>query len=817
MEKNHKNTSSIITLEFMLEAKSDKHFHQDIELIYVLSGKLETFIEEEVFLMGKDDLVVINTDKEHYFIDIDDAFVACLTISYAKLSALLEQEYILFECNSVIDKGNDYKKIKAIIQNIFNQSIYGLPSNKILLNSLYYQFLNMLTNQFLVIKKDMGLEFIKHRHDDRINEISHYIRLNYNRDIGLNDLANKLYLSDAYLSKYIKKQFGVSFTRLLNTERLNQAVSDLTYTNLPIIKIAMENGFANVTTFNRAFKERYNTTPSLFRQRLYHKNEIDIEKQIQKQKLVKEKMEAYFEGVSAKYPAGDKYAQDIAVDANFKSDKLLNNNWCELINIGAAADLLMSNFQEHLLYLKRKLNYKYVRFWDIYSKEMLINIHADNGKYNFGKLDYILEFLVANQIKPYIELGFKPIRILKNVHVALKADEQKERFADDEKMCDFFSALTRHLINRFGAEEIETWYFEVWLESEEKYLELEYNNYAFTEQQIDSYLKTFSLIAGTIRKYLPSVHIGGAGLGAAGKLKKLNDILRKWAEMEEQPNFLSLNIYPYIGDIEQSCKTVKMVTDDHFVLNAIKRVKELLNEIAFSVPELHVTEFNLALSSRNAFNDHYGKGAYLMKTIMECIDQTDVLGYWIGSDIFSDFNDTNEFLFGGPGLLTKQGIPKPSFYAIEMLNLLQKFLLDKGENHIITASGHHMWRMVCHNYKKLNYNFYLTPEDEIRYEEISSMFEDNHQLKIRFKMKNLENGIYMVKTSYINQNTGSIQDEWARMDKESDLDIEEIEYLKRITTPQRAMKKYLVNNHMLEFEVNLEPNEIRNVYILLKQ
>ncbi|MDT2258010.1 helix-turn-helix transcriptional regulator [Paenibacillus larvae] len=51
----------------------------------------------------------------------------------------------------------------------------------------------------------------------------------------------------------------------MNEVRLKKAVPELLHTEHPILKIAMNNGFANVKTFNKCFKDHYGMTPSEFR------------------------------------------------------------------------------------------------------------------------------------------------------------------------------------------------------------------------------------------------------------------------------------------------------------------------------------------------------------------------------------------------------------------------------------------------------------------------------------------------------------------------------------------------------------------------
>lgn len=131
-----------------------------------------------------------------------------------------------------------------MIAKIFNETLKD-GNDKIYLNSLYYQMLHILTGNFLLTAKDIRYENEKNRTDDRMQEIFAYIRTNYRQNITLNDLAEQLYLSPTYLSKYIKRKCNVNFMELINTVRLGHAMEELMYTDESVMKIAMDNGFAS--------------------------------------------------------------------------------------------------------------------------------------------------------------------------------------------------------------------------------------------------------------------------------------------------------------------------------------------------------------------------------------------------------------------------------------------------------------------------------------------------------------------------------------------------------------------------------------------
>ena len=79
-----------------------------------------------------------------------------------------------------------------------------------------------------------------------------------------------------------------------------------------------------------------------------------------------------------------------------------------MINIGAASELLRFDIQKQIALIKEKMGVRYLRFWNPFSKEFKVEVTNSNKEYNFDKLDQIIDCLLDNQLKPFIDLGTKP-------------------------------------------------------------------------------------------------------------------------------------------------------------------------------------------------------------------------------------------------------------------------------------------------------------------------------------------------------------------------------------------------------------------------
>ena len=100
--------------------------------------------------------------------------------------------------------------------------------------------------------------------DERLLDITNYIYANY-KNVTLEDLSEKFFLSKPYLSKYIKEKSGMTFGDILKEIRMKKARAMLKSSSATVESIAESVGYQNVEHFNRTFKKLYNITPVQYR------------------------------------------------------------------------------------------------------------------------------------------------------------------------------------------------------------------------------------------------------------------------------------------------------------------------------------------------------------------------------------------------------------------------------------------------------------------------------------------------------------------------------------------------------------------------
>ena len=791
---------NIVRCCFSTKREQVMHFHQDIEIIYVLDGSLQINYEEESHHLNAEDFILINSKVRHEYVSEDEVLFGSLFIDYTMLTEIFGGEQPFFWCNSAEEKSESYEKMRYYIRQIFN--LYQATEGQAiaLKNSIYYQLIYLITSDFIVKKGMKQYDSLRGIQDERMNEIMSFIMTNYREPITLQELSERLYLSNAYLSKYIKKNFGMSFLKLLNNIRLDHAVSELLYSDKTILKVAMDNGFSNLASFNQVFKESYQITPAEYRTQMQKKTEAS--ENTENSMAVLEKVEQYLaSNLVSTSEAADSVVSVLEVDT--KKKEKTKKYWKRMINIGPAENLLRYDVRTQVQYIKENLGFEYMRFWQVFSEKMMIHIAEKNTKYNFTLLDQVIDFLVGLDIKLHIELGFKNHTIFEKIEASLLNKHDENNIAMIENNKGFLEELIRHWTRRYGMEVVESWY-----------IEIEKNSVVQENVDAEEYFKVFDTIAGIFKNYAPNIKVGGAGFSLNMMEEEFCQLLSEWKKKKYQPDFISLYSYPYLRDAEiLDAGRNPYSSDTSYLYHQIQQAKTDLRRVGMDETELLVTEWSSTLSNRNCMNDGVYKSAYIMKNLIENYGEVKALGYWVATDIFSESIDSDEFLFGGCGLISRNGICKPAYYAFDFMNHLEHYILGKNKNAIISYKENGLFFICCHNYKHLNFRYYSRNENEIELENQQRYYSDNESMQMSFKIDNVNNGTYIIKTFSVSQTNGNVQNEWKELDYFNDLSLPEVDYLKKWCQPKLTIHKVEAVNHTLIVETRIAAQEIQGIVV----
>lgn len=111
---------------------------------------------------------------------------------------------------------------------------------------------------------ETNIENLKHQLLDLMENKRPYLK----PDLTLAELSAYLATNRSYLSKLINNCFNQNFNQFINNYRLEEAKKYLTKdSKISMLDVCELCGFSSYHTFNRCFKEKYNTSPTIFKKK----------------------------------------------------------------------------------------------------------------------------------------------------------------------------------------------------------------------------------------------------------------------------------------------------------------------------------------------------------------------------------------------------------------------------------------------------------------------------------------------------------------------------------------------------------------------
>lgn len=803
MNKLYLSENQIIDFELLTERSKKNHFYTNLVFYYVLEGELKLILGGEEFVLQRGDFVALNAFRHHSYSMAQHTLVMGFAMSIGELGKYYDLESVDFRCNTAAGDLKQYDDVRRLLEACIS-NYYGKRSGsgRVLmhLNGIYYQLMERLMMEYVVYMRNDDIHSAPSEDEARVDMILNHIHRNYKNQISLNDLADKFYMSTSYISRYIKKMLGKNFSEYLTELRLDASVQELGEGEKSVARIAMDSGFPNIAAFNKAFREQYGMSPKAYRETL-----LKNQGQEERGGIVNEmeyRLLDYFEHEKINQEEKVEETVYLKVEVDSQNNTYMAKSWNKMINIGRVVSLLRKDMQEHLLFLKDRLDFEYVRMWDLYDDELKMNVTREDGRYNFSKLDKVVDFLVDNRMRPYFELGFKPnILMLAPPDLFLYHEPREILFHSEESAHRFFTALLVHFVNRYGMKEVSEWYFEFWCDPR------------IFEEGMEWYFHVFEVVSAAIKAVVPQSRVGGA-FDREYQCIDFEELIMQWSRRIMQPDFMGIYCFQirYLEDEKWKSRHMMCQEGFSFVEEYLLHKKRIMEKHGMNIP-IVVSEWNMTVVNRNVINDSCHKGTYIMDTLMRIHNMADMVGYWVGTDIFAETEEAPGLLDGCCGLISYHGICKPAFFAVDFLNRMGEYLLGRQEDVMVTMGGYDNYMIACCNHKNLNIQYFMQEERNLTIERIPHLYTDAAGLQIYVKINNVRNGAYHVKVRSISPQFGSVQDEWRRMGLVEDLNESDIDYLRRISTPRISVYEYEVSNCTLELSISLEAHEMQCIHI----
>jgi xylan 1,4-beta-xylosidase len=372
---------------------------------------------------------------------------------------------------------------------------------------------------------------------------------------------------------------------------------------------------------------------------------------------------------------GQQSGERVTIDANAPTTPL-PHFWEQMFGSGRANLSLRQDYRDDLRQVSAVTDLQYVRFHAILDDENGVYDEDAQGNpvYNFSYIDQIYDGLLLENVRPFVEISFMPKKLAARLdYHAFWYKQITSPPKDYAKWDALITAFAKHLLDRYGINEVSQWYFEVWNEPN---IDFWTGN---PKQQ--TYFELYDHTARALKAVSPRIRVGGP---ATAQAAWVGDMIAHAVQNNVPLDFVSTHVYG-----NDTSKDVfgddRRMAPHQMVCAAVEKVhKQILASARPNLP-LIWSEFNATYMNEPNVTDSIYMGPWMADTIRQCDGKVDVMSYWTFSDVFEEQGPVKTPFYGGYGLIAEDGIPKPAFNVFAMLHRLGDERITEPENDVLVT------------------------------------------------------------------------------------------------------------------------------------
>ena len=380
----------------------------------------------------------------------------------------------------------------------------------------------------------------------------------------------------------------------------------------------------------------------------------------------------------------------VAIDGNAPAHPF-PHFWEQMFGSGRATLSLRDRYRRDMRAVKAVTDFRLVRFHGILDRDVGVYTRDSQGRpdYNFTYIDQIYDGLLQQGVRPFVELSFMPPDMARR--------QQSMGFWYDPivappKEWQLWTALirhlARHLVERYGIDEVSQWYFEVWNEPN--------GSFWGGDPHETTYFHLYDLTARALKAVSPRLRVGGPATAQAAWVPAF---IHYCASRHVPVDFVSTHVY---GDdtADNVFGSHEMISRRDMVIRAVQKVHRQVEASPMRGLPIIFSEFNATYTGTEVdVTDSPYIGPWLANTIRACDGLVDSLSYWTFSDVFEEGGVARSPFHGGFGLIAAGGIPKASFNDFRLLHRLgEQRLAVASDSALVTRRADGMLAIAVWNY-----------------------------------------------------------------------------------------------------------------------
>lgn len=468
--------------------------------------------------------------------------------------------------------------------------------------------------------------------------------------------------------------------------------------------------------------------------------------------------------------------------AEFKSDLTvaptpLKHSWEHTVGSGRALLALRADWQAQLLRAHREIGFRHVRFHGLLDDDMgTLICHNEKPLYSFFNVNQIYDYLLSIGMKPFVELSFMPSMLASGGSTVFQYRGNITPPRDYHQWGKLIDKFVRHLIDRYGLDEIRKWCFEVWNEPNLK---------AFWTGGKKGYHALYRTTVETIKNIDPELKVGGPSSAQNAWIPGFLD----YCDKHKLPvDFVTTHYYPTDAFGKIGADTLTQL--EHAPRDVMRQKAETAHSQARDLP-LYYTEWNVSSNPRDPLHDQSFAAAFASSIALSVDPSVTGYSFWTFTDIFEENYFPSIPFHGGFGLLNLHGIPKPVYRAFELLHGLGDKLYQVEGSHdtvnVWVSSGEDAVTVLLTNY--------AMPRHEIS------------SVSTRVKLK----GVARPRSAHLTQideNNVNPRRLWQEMGEPEYLNLRDVEALQAASALNPRVHPLQILENQIEIDILMPPQSV---------
>ena len=260
------------------------HWHEEAEIGWIQEGEIDYDINFESFRVRKGDLLLIAPHILHAAHAVPGKrMVSESLVFHLDMLGYQTPDACTIRCISPLQNGKyrfvpvvhsgqpGYGELVACMEELLGcmqpreDAVPKAeePAEELYRKELLFRLFRLLYRYGYVVKNESGREDFAA--EEKMKQVLTFIRSHYAEALTVGQLAGLCHFSETYFMSFFKRFAGMTCVEYINHYRLSQAARILVQTDRPVTEAALENGFRNISYFNRQFRRQYGTTPREYR------------------------------------------------------------------------------------------------------------------------------------------------------------------------------------------------------------------------------------------------------------------------------------------------------------------------------------------------------------------------------------------------------------------------------------------------------------------------------------------------------------------------------------------------------------------------